>query len=86
MKTNYNKILTILTLLNKEFPKYSLGVHIASSLEGHDIFNISDKAFLDALSDYYIELTAIDVPHNNNDVEDIIRSGMNLHIEEEEEE
>lgn len=86
MKTNYNRILTTLSLLNKEFPKQTLGVHIATALSEHDVFNISDKAFLEALNDYYVELTAIDVPHNNNDVEDIIRSGMSLSIDEEEEE
>ncbi len=86
MKTNYNRILTTLSLLNKEFPKQTLGVHIATALSEHDVFNISDKAFLEAINDYYVELTAIDVPHNNNDVEDIIRSGMSLSIDEEEEE
>jgi len=86
MKTNYNRILTTLSLLNKEFPRQTLGVHIATALSEHDVFNISDKAFLEALNDYYVELTAIDVPHNNNDVEDIIRSGMSLSIDEEEEE
>ena len=85
MKSNYNKILDTFLSLHKEFPKQSIGIHIATALEGHDIFNISDKAFLDSLNDYYVELVAIDVPHKNNDLEEIIRSGMNLHIEDEEE-
>ncbi len=83
MKTNYNRILTTLSLLNKEFPKQTLGVHIVTALSEHDVFNISDKAFLEAINDYYTELIAIDVPHNNDDIEDIIQSGMNLTIDDE---
>lgn len=85
MKKDYNRILDTLLSLQKEFPKQTIGVHIATALSEHDIFNISDKAFLEAINDYYTELIAIDVPHNNDDIEDIIQSGMNLTIDEDEE-
>ena len=42
--------------LNKEFPGIPLGEHIANSLQGIDIYNISDKDFAEALSSYLGDL------------------------------
>ena len=82
----YTKTIKLLVKLNKFFPKYSLGRHIGTSMDGHCIENLSDKEFYNALNDYVIELES-DVVHEE-DVEDIVKDGMNLNkmfLEEEEE-
>lgn len=84
-KPNYYKqILSTLTRLNKICPSCNIGKHLSTALDGHDMWGITDKNFLQALTDYEVELET-DVP--NDDIEDIIKRGMNLNniLEEEEE-
>jgi hypothetical protein len=71
--------------LHKQFPQHSLGKHLATALDGHNIWALSDKELLHCLQNYISELE-FDVPHNENDVDDIIKQGLNLHniLEEEE--
>lgn len=78
MKTNYyRRIIKIFDELKKSHPKYNLGKHVATALDGHDVWSVSDKDFLIALTEYKNELE-IDVQHSDNDIEDIIKQGMNL--------
>lgn len=88
MKTNYfQEITSLLKELNKEFPSYTLGQHIATALDGYgDVWGMSDREFLFALTKYKTGIE-LDVPHiaNDKDLEEIIKGGMNLFSNEEEE-
>lgn len=73
--------------LRKAHPTYNIGRHISTALYDYqDVWGVTDKEFLFALEKYEIELN-MDVIHEEN-VEDIIKDGMNLErtlFEEEEE-
>lgn len=73
----FRKVIKTLEELHKQFPKYNLGKHLSTSLDGHDIWAMSDKDVLQCLKNYKTELE-IDIPHKDDDVEDIIKQGMNL--------
>jgi hypothetical protein len=53
-----------------------MGRHLATALDGSDMWGITDKELLLALQNYEIELN-MDVDHEG-DIEDIIKDGMNL--------
>jgi len=76
-QNHHRQILKIFEELKKSHPKIELGNHIATALDGHDVWGISDKSFLDALKEYKNELD-IDVPHDDDELEKIIKGGMNL--------
>lgn len=75
----FKQIIKLLEELNKVFPKHNLGKHLSTALDGHNIWGMSDKDVLMCLKDYKTELE-IDVKHmkNDEDVDDIIKQGMNL--------
>ena len=85
IKTNYyTQIIDLLKELHNSFPTYDLGKHLSTALDGQgDTWGISDKELLYILTKYKTELE-LDVQHSN-DIEDIIRDGMNLNniLEEE---
>ena len=75
--------------LRKAHPTYNIGRHISTALDGYDdIWGVSDKEFLFALEKYELALN-IDVDHvDEEEIEKIIKDGMNLErtlFEEEEE-
>jgi hypothetical protein len=73
----YRQVLQTLERLRKDHPTYNIGRHISTALDGYnDIWGVSDKEFLFALEKYEIELN-MDVDHEE-DIEDIIKDGMNL--------
>lgn len=73
----YRQIIKVLESLHKAHPTYNIGRHISTALDGHtDVWGVSDKEFLYALQKYEIELN-MDVDHEE-DIEDIIKDGMNL--------
>ena len=78
-KTPYIEIINILQELNKNFPTYNLGRHLATALDGYgDIWGITDKEFVFALSKYKSEIE-MDVPHaDENELEKIIKEGLDL--------
>ena len=78
-KTHYAEVISILQELNKNFPTYNLGRHLATALDGYgDIWGITDKEFAFALSKYKTEIE-MDVPHaDDNELENIIKEGMDL--------
>jgi hypothetical protein len=87
-KTHYTDIISILQELNKDFPTYNLGRHLATALDGYgDIWGITDKELAFALSKYKSEIE-MDVPHTeDSELEKIIKEGMDLdNILKEEEE
>ena len=74
----YNKIVHVLQELHKQFPQYNLGRHISTALvEYGDIWSLSDKEVLFALEKYQAELE-FDIPHLDNDIDNIIKDGMDL--------
>jgi hypothetical protein len=79
----------MLESLHKAHPTYNIGRHISTALDGYDdIWGVTDKEFLFALEKYELELN-MDVDHiDQEEIEQIIKDGMNLErtlFEEEEE-
>jgi hypothetical protein len=80
LKPNYYyKVLALLQQLHKTYPTYNIGRHIATALDGYgDAWGLSDKEILFALEKYKAELD-MDIPHTDeNEIEQIIKDGMNL--------
>lgn len=76
---HYRQIIKALERLNKSHPTYNIGRHIATALDGYsDLWGVSDKEFLFALQKYEIELN-MDHPHvDEEEIDEIIKDGMNL--------
>jgi hypothetical protein len=73
----YVQIIDLLNELHNSFPTYNLGKHLSTALDGEgDAWGISDKELLYILTKYKTELE-LDVQHSN-DIDDIIRDGMNV--------
>lgn len=78
MKKNYfRQILKTFEQLKKSHPKCEIAKHIATAMDGQNVWGISDESFLKALKEYQAELE-IDVKHSDDDIDDIIRDGMNI--------
>lgn len=75
----YSQILTILQQLYTTFPNYNMGRHIATALDEYgDMWGLTDKEILFALEKYKSQLE-LDVPHtDDNELDQIIKDGMNL--------
>lgn len=78
-KNQYQKALYILQELNKDFPTYNLGKHLATALADYgDIWGITDKELVFALEKYKAEIE-MDIPHaDDSEIEKIIKEGMDL--------
>jgi hypothetical protein len=89
-RINYHRrIIKTFESLKKSHPTYNIGRHISTALDGYDdIWGVNDKEFLFALEKYELELN-MDVDHiDQEEIEKIIKDGMNLErtlFEEEEE-
>jgi len=90
MKNYYRQIIQTLGRLHKSHPSYNIGRHISTALDGYpDVWCVSDKEFLFALEKYEIELDMDSHLDNDEEIQEIIKNGMNLNklmLEEEEEE
>lgn len=77
--TAYEQILSVLIELKETFPSYNLGRHLDTALnEYKDIWGMTDKEMLYAVSKYKSQLT-MDVPHpDESEIEKIVKDGMNL--------
>ena len=76
--TDFSQIITLLNELHKSFPKYNIGRHISTALDGSDLWGISDKQLLAALNKYK-DQQEIDTPYTNErELDAIISDGMNL--------
>ena len=76
MNSYYKRSLTVLEKLSVILPKQTLGKHLATAFDEHQIENLSDREIFNILNDYYSELES-DIPHND-DVEDIIKQANHL--------
>lgn len=74
----YKQIINALDRLKKSHPKYNMGRHLSTALDGSDMWGITDRELLFAIQKYEIELN-MDVDHiDEEEIEDIIKDGMNL--------
>jgi len=74
----YKQIIEGLERLHKAHPKYNMGRHLSTALDGSDMWGIADRELLFALQKYEIELN-MDIDHvDEEEIEDIIKDGMNL--------
>jgi hypothetical protein len=78
-QNHYRQILQTLERLRKAHPTYNIGRHISTALDGYDdIWGVTDKEFLFALEKYELELN-MDVDHiDQEEIDEIIKDGMNL--------
>ena len=77
--SHYSQILTLLQQLHAAYPQYNMGRHLATALDDYgDIWGLTDKEILFALEKYKSQLE-LDVPHTDeNELDQIIKDGMNL--------
>jgi hypothetical protein len=80
MNSYYKRSVNVLGKLNTIIPKQTLGRHLATALDDHQIENLNDKEMFNILNDYLIELES-DIPHCE-DLEEILKQGMNLNSED----
>jgi hypothetical protein len=73
----YRKILHVLESLHKAHPFYNMGQHLSTAMDGSELWGVTDKELLLALEKYEASLE-MDVNHNEEEIEDIIKDGMNL--------
>lgn len=77
-KDCYSEILNVLKELHKAHPNYNMGRHLSTALDGYgDIWGLSNKELLFALRKYKAELE-MDVDHSDEEVDQILRDGMDL--------
>jgi len=78
-QNHYRQIIRVLENLHKAHPTYNIGRHISTALDGYDdIWGVTDKEFLFALEKYELELN-MDSPHiDEEEIDEIIKDGMNL--------
>jgi hypothetical protein len=77
--SSYEQILSVLAELKEVFPSYNLGRHLDTALnEYKDIWGMTDKEMLYALSKYKSQLT-LDIPHpDESEIDKIVKDAMNL--------
>jgi len=73
----YRKILHVLESLHKAHPFYNMGQHLSTAVDGSELWGVTDKELLLALEKYEVNLE-MDVNHNEEEIEEIIKDGMNL--------
>lgn len=77
-KDCYSEILNVLKELHKAHPNYNMGRHLSTALDGYgDIWGLSNKELLFALRKYKAELE-MDIDHSDEEVDQILRDGMDL--------
>lgn len=72
------KIIKTIELLKTLHPKMNVGKHIATALDGEDIWSITDKKFYTLLDNYQSQLDAVDVFDDKFDVDKIIEDGISI--------
>lgn len=76
-QSDFSKLISLLTELHKAYPHYGVGRHLSTILADYgDIWGMTDREFVFALEKYKLQLE-MDVP-NAEDIDEIIRQGMNL--------
>ena len=76
----YRKIINTLSEIKRSHPKCNLGKHISTAIDStdmNDLWSISDKELYKSLINYQAGLD-MDIPHDDDDIEQIIEGGKNL--------
>jgi hypothetical protein len=73
----YRQIIQTLESLHKTHPTYNIGRHISTATNESDLWGVTDKELLFSLKKYETSLE-MDVIHDEKDIENIIKDGMNL--------
>lgn len=83
----YNQALAILKRLHTKYPNFRLGRHLSVAFADYgDLENVSAKEFVFALEKYEMELEIETPLADDDEVDKILKDGMNLdHILDEEE-
>jgi hypothetical protein len=75
---HYRQIIQILEHLHKAHPTYNMGRHISTAVDASDLWGVSDKELFTLLKKYETELE-MDVNHiDEEEIDAIIKDGMNL--------
>jgi hypothetical protein len=81
----YHQILQTLKRLRKAHTTYNMGRHISTAIDGSELWGVSDRELFFSLQKYEASLE-MDVNHDDEEIEAIIKDGMNLERLFEEEE
>jgi hypothetical protein len=73
----YHQIIQTLKRLKKAHVTYNMGRHISTALDGSELWGVSDKELFLSLQIYETSLD-MDVNHDDEEIEAIIKDGMNL--------
>lgn len=78
-KPNYfKKITSLLNELHRRFPNQNIGKHIATAIDGSDLWALSDKDLFLALQSYKEELEIASPFTDDDQLQEIINDGLNL--------
>jgi hypothetical protein len=76
--SNFQRILGLLKQLHTSYPNYNMARHVSTALDEYGNFwGLSDKELLFALEKYKAELE-MDYPHKDEELDDIVKDGMDL--------
>jgi hypothetical protein len=71
-------VIHILQELHTAYPEYNMGKHLATALDGHDVWGITDGELYQSLVIYKEQLD-MDILHTDeNELDDIIKDGQDL--------
>jgi hypothetical protein len=76
----YNQILGLLHQLNREYPQYNIGRHLATALDEYgDVWGMTDYEVLFAITKYKTRLN-MDIQRDveSDDIQRIIQDGIDL--------
>lgn len=74
----YREILQTLGRLCKAHPTYNIGRHISTAVDKSELWGVSNKEFLTLLKEYEVSLD-MDIDHaDDEEIDAIIKDGMNL--------
>lgn len=74
--THYEKIIGTLIQLKEEHPKCTMAKHLSTALD-KNFWGMTDKELHEALETYRQNL-ALDKRHSDDDIDVIIKQGLNL--------
>lgn len=74
----YGRSLMLLHRLKDLYPMYTMGRHLSTVLDDcGDVWGLTDKELFAELNEYKRQLE-MDKPHDDSEIEIIIKEGMNL--------
>jgi hypothetical protein len=74
----HSQIIHILQELHIAYPEYNMGKHLATALDGHDVWGITDRELHSSLVIYKSQLD-MDISHTDeNELDEILKDGQDL--------